>query len=115
MTVVDVLKVANLAVRFLAELTALAALAIWGLHIGGSRPVRLALGIGLPLAGAVVWGLFAAPKAAIALPGPAIVAVQALVLGLGVVALLASGHPRWAVAFSIALVVTTALGRIWNQ
>jgi hypothetical protein len=115
MTPVDALKVANLAVRFLVELAALAAFAIWGFHIGGSRPAQIALGIGLPLTGAVVWGLFAAPKAAISIPGPAIVTVQALVLGLGVVALLAAGHPRWAAVLAVVLVVNTALAWAWHQ
>jgi hypothetical protein len=115
MTPVDALKVANLAVRFFVELAALAALSIWGFHIGGSRPARIGLGIGLPVAGAVVWGLFAAPKAAIPIPGPAIVAVQALVLGLGVVALFASGHPRWAAVLAVVLVLNTALAWAWSQ
>jgi hypothetical protein len=115
MTPVDALKAANLAVSFLVELAALAAFALWGLHIGSSRPAQIALGIGLPLAGALVWGLFAAPRAAISIPGPAIVAVQALVLGLGVVALFASGHPRWAAVLAVVLIVNTALAWAWHQ
>ncbi len=50
----------NLAVRFILELAALAALAYWGWtqHTG---ILRYLLAVGLPLLGAVLWGVFAVP------------------------------------------------------
>lgn len=50
----------NLAVRFALEILALAALAYWGWtqHTG---ILRYLLTIGLPLLGAVLWGVFAVP------------------------------------------------------
>ncbi len=53
----------NDALAFLLELCALAALAVWGAHVGGVAPA-----IAAPLATAVLWGAFVAPKAAFKIP-----------------------------------------------
>lgn len=65
----------NLALRFLLEMGALAALAYWGWtqHTGA---LRYALAFGMPLLAAVLWGVFRAPGDAssgagvVAIPGP---------------------------------------------
>ena len=54
-------KIANLALRFLLEVCALVALGYWGFKTGGSLITKLALGIGAPLLAAVLWGTFVAP------------------------------------------------------
>lgn len=54
---------ANLTVAFLLELCALAALGYWGLRTASGPATKAALGIGAPLLAAVLWGLFAAPRA----------------------------------------------------
>jgi len=59
----------NLALRFLLELAALAAVAVWGWRTGDGW-LRYALAIGLPLVLAVVWAVFRVPND----PGPAPVA-----------------------------------------
>ncbi len=46
---------ANLALRFVLELAALAALAYWGFHTGHSLLGDVALGVGAPLLAAVIW------------------------------------------------------------
>lgn len=56
-----------LAVRFLLELGALAALAYWGYRTGTGF-ARYALALGAPLAAAVVWGVLVAPKSSRRLP-----------------------------------------------
>ena len=78
-------------VRFLVELATLAVLAWWGWSAGG--PVAAVL---VPVAAALVWGTFCSPRAAIRLAYPAVLALQVLVLGSGVLGLLALGHPAWA-------------------
>ena len=55
----------NLAVRFLLELGALGAVGYWGAHTGNTTLTKIVLGAGLPLALAVVWGTFVAPKAGV--------------------------------------------------
>jgi hypothetical protein len=63
----DVLKNANLAIRFALELCMLAAFGWWGYHsYSGTEGILLA--IGLPLVVAIIWGLFLSPKAKVKLP-----------------------------------------------
>jgi hypothetical protein len=50
----------NLAVRFILELTALAAMGFWGWHQGEGR-LRFVLAFGIPVIAAVIWGVFAVP------------------------------------------------------
>lgn len=57
------MKAANLAVRFLLELCALAALAVWGWQVPDQIVVSVLLAIAAPLVAATVWGLWVAPKA----------------------------------------------------
>ena len=89
-----------LTVRFLLELAALGALAWWGVRTGETPAAKVLLGAGAPLAAAVVWGAFVAPKAAIAVPGAVHVALQLAVLGAAVVALVAIGEVTTAQALA---------------
>ncbi len=87
---------------FLVELVALGVFAWWGWHIGDDLAGRLILAIGLPLAGAVLWGLFAAPTAR---RGPVLRAiVKALVFGLAALALWDLDHLLLAVVFAAVVV-----------
>jgi uncharacterized protein DUF2568 len=92
---------------FAAELGSLAALAFWGFSLPAGTGVRVAAGIGVPLAAIVLWALFAAPKAAYSVPALA-VATKVLVQGGAVLALVLTGHPRLAIALGAAVV----LGRL---
>ena len=56
-----VLKYANLALAFLLELCALAALGCWGFVTGGGLPAKICLGVGVPLLAAVLWGVLVGP------------------------------------------------------
>ena len=89
-----------LAVAFLSELAALAALAQWGWE-SGSGATRLLLAVGAPLLAAVLWGLFAAPRSMLDVPVLA-VATKLLVFGSAVAALAATGHPRLALVLAAA-------------
>lgn len=93
-----------LTVRFLLELAALAALSWWGFETGG-----VLLGIVAPLAAAVVWGMFVAPKARIAAPRPVRFALEVLVFGAAVVALLAIDKTVAAGVFAAVVVIDDAL------
>lgn len=111
----SVVQSANLAARFLLELAALTALAFWGFHLSTPTLWRVVAGVGAPLVAAVLWGVFASPKAAISLPGPAVIAVQVLVLGSAVVALALAGRPGLATAFGLVAVVNAVLLAWWHQ
>ena len=67
--VLESIKGANLALRFLLELCALVALAYWGFETGSGAIAKFALGIGAPLVAAVVWGAFVAPRHPLSRPG----------------------------------------------
>jgi hypothetical protein len=90
----------NLLVAFLVELVALGIFAWWGWEVDGTTPVRLLLAIGLPVAAAVVWGLFAAPTAKRGTPVVRTI-VKVLVFGLAGAALWSLGHPVLAVVFVV--------------
>src|SRR4051794_33421769 len=99
----------NLTLRFFLELAALAALGWYGAHVGDSALAKVALGGGLPLATAVIWGLFVAPKATFAVPPAAWVALQVLVFGGAALALLAMQREGLAEAFAVTVAVNSAL------
>ena len=65
----ELIKGANLASRFLLELCALAALGYWGLETGRGPIAKVGLGIGTPLAAAAIWATPMAPGAVVPVPG----------------------------------------------
>jgi uncharacterized protein DUF2568 len=77
---VKILEGANLALRFLLELSALAATAYWG-YDTGSGLTRWVLAVVVPAIVVVVWALFLSPKARIELARPIRLALEFLVLG----------------------------------
>jgi hypothetical protein len=99
------LKTANLGVRFLLELAALAALAYWGSQTG-SLPVSIVLAIGAPLAGAVLWGIFAAPKSRHRLRGARRLIVEIPFFGAAAAGLAAAGQWVLAVIFAVVVVLS---------
>ncbi len=92
------IKSVNLALRFLLELCALAALAYWGSHTGTGLIAKIGLGIGTPLVAAVIWGIFVASKASVTVPEPWHLILELLVFGSAVAGLVAAGRPTlgWA-------------------
>jgi hypothetical protein len=96
------------AVAFGSELAALAALAVGGWALPVPTALRLAAAIGLPVVAAVLWGLFAAPHAVLAVPALALV-VKVAVLGGAVLALLLTAHPALAGTLAAAAVLGTML------
>ena len=90
----------NAFLRFALELAALTALGLWGWR-HGSGIWAWVLAIGLPLAAAVLWGAFVAPKAKWFLPLGGRLAVEAIVFGAATVALISLGYPVLAVNFAV--------------
>jgi len=97
------------AARFFLELCALAALAYWGVVTGDGALEQAAWGIGAPVAAAVVWGLFVAPRAPSRLPLPQRLVPELAVFGAGVAALAAAGRTALALVFAIAVAVNEIL------
>jgi uncharacterized protein DUF2568 len=105
-------KSANLGLRFLLELSALAATAYWGFATA-SGVKQWVLGLGAPIAVAVVWGLFVSPKAKVALPHPARFAIELLVWAAAAVALVAAGQVALGIVFATFALVSGALNYMW--
>jgi hypothetical protein len=113
--VLEVLKAANLALAFVLELCALAALAYWGFHTGTSTISRTVLGFGAPLLAAAVWGLFVAPQATYNVSDAARLALTLLVFGAAAVALFAAGRPTLAVLLLVVFAINRILQHVWGQ
>jgi hypothetical protein len=94
---------ANLALAFVLELCALAALGYWGVSVGVGPVTKTVLGIGAPLS--------AAPRAAVSVPLVGL-GVKLIVFGSAVVALYFTGHRTLAVVFAVIIVVNAALMRL---
>ena len=105
---------ANYGLRFVLELSALAALGYWGFaEFDGA--VQWLLGLGAPLVAAAAWGTFVAPKASRPTVDPVRLLLEAAAFGSGVAALLAAGSTALALVFAALVVVhlglTFALGQ----
>lgn len=103
------LRALNLALRFLLELCALAALAEWGWQASDPPVAKFLLAVAAPLVAAVVWGAWVAPRAARRLPDPARLGVEALVFAAAVIGLFASEHPTLAIALAVVYGANVAL------
>jgi len=106
---------ANLLLRFLLELCAIAALGYWGFHTGEGTFVKIGLGICAPLIAALIWGMFVSPRAAVPVHGIWHLLLEFVVFGTAAAALYAAGHPSLSVAFLLAAVINRVLMYIWQQ
>jgi hypothetical protein len=102
---------ANLTLAFALELCALAALCYGGFSVGGGPVAKAALGIGAPVCAAVLWGLFAAPRAPVSVPLLAL-GTKLLVFGSAALALFATGHRTLSVVFAIVVLANAVLVRL---
>jgi hypothetical protein len=110
-----ILKSANLALRFLVELGALAAVAYWGVRTGPSLPLKIMLGGGALLLLAVIWGTFAAPKAAVQLPQPTKFVLGLVILEVAALALAIAGQRPLAIGYAIVVALNAGLLLAWRQ
>ena len=99
------LRATALALRFLLELAALGALAVWGFTMDASVPLRILTGIGAPLVAAVAWGLFVSPRARIPVSPATRYGIELLVFVTAFFAIAATGHPPLGLVFLVVAVV----------
>ncbi len=109
------LKAINVGMRFLLELCVLAAVGYWGFKTGSGWFLKILLGIGAPLLIAVLWGMFAAPKAAYHLQGLMLIGFEALIFGSGVAALVTTKNDALGWAFAIVVVINRVMMFMWRQ
>lgn len=99
----------NLIVRFLLELSALAAFAYWGVRTGETPIAKLALGAATPLVAAWLWGAFVAPRARWKVSAPLRLLVELAVFANAAYALAAAGRPALALGFALLAAVSSTL------
>jgi hypothetical protein len=95
----------TLLVRFLLELCMLGALAYWGFTTGDGAAAQALLGVGVPVAAAVVWGMFIAPKARYPVPIAVWIGLQVVLFGAAALGLAAVASTQLVVLFVIAVVL----------
>lgn len=106
---------ANELLAFLVELVALACLFWWGYSLADNLAVQLLLGCAVLVVAVVLWALFAAPSTRFCPPLAGVLAVKALVLGGGALALYWVGHPTAAAVMAVVVVVNTALAETFRR
>jgi hypothetical protein len=111
----NALKGINLGIRFLLELSMLAAVGYWGFKTHSGWPMKLLFGIGLPILLAMIWGYFMAPRSTHRLSGIPFTVMDIILLGSGAVALYASGQPTLAWIYAAVLVISEILRLVWKQ
>ena|SRR5579885_2109874 len=109
------MKIANLALRFLLELYALAAVSYAGYHLVESEPARLVLCIAAPSLFGVLWGLFAAHKAKFPPREPWKAVVGFLFLEIAALCLALTGHGLLAGVLAVLIAGNAVLLRLWNR
>jgi hypothetical protein len=71
--------------------------------------VKIALGVGIPLLAALVWGTFLSPRATVQLAAPWRLLLELLVFGLAIASLAAASQPKLAWAFGLVYVINRVL------
>lgn len=108
-------KVLNLVVRFVLEICALWALGYWGFHVGDSDVIHWILGIGIPVAAALLWAGFVSPKARYEVPEVVRLSIEFDVFLGATLALYFSDKDLLAILFAITAVISRILKSVWNQ
>jgi hypothetical protein len=103
------LLVVSLALQFLLELAALAALGYWGSTTGSGTFAHVALAIAAPLLAAVVWGMFGSPKAPFHLRGAWRLLLEVVFFGSAATALVVADHSVLGVTLAATVAVNVAL------
>jgi hypothetical protein len=107
------MREANLVLRFLLELSALAATCYWG-FAAASGLTQWVLGLGAPALVILVWWLFVSPKARIELPRPARFAIELLVWAAAALALAAADQLVLGIVFAAIAIVSGTLNYVWR-
>jgi hypothetical protein len=105
---------ANLLLKFLLELAALAAFAYWGGTVGDGA-VSVLVAIAAPALAAALWGTFAAPRARRRLRLAYRVPFELAVFALAVAALFAVGAPVVAIVLALLVAANAVILTAFDQ
>jgi hypothetical protein len=105
----SLLENANALLRFGLELCALAVLGYWGFSENEGLVADLLVGLGAPLAFALFWGAWIAPKAPYRLSDPVRLLLEVTVFVVAVAALAATEGAVLAALLAVAVVINIGL------
>lgn len=108
-------KALNLTLRFILELILLLSLGYWGFHLDQGLLLKIAAGIGLPLAAAILWGMFISPKATLQLPLIGVLIIESFLFGLSVLSLIDLGFMMFAILFGCIAFLNRFIIIRWKQ
>ncbi len=111
---VPVLRGANLALKFVLELAAFAALAYWGAQAGGGA-ASILLALAAPAVAVALWAVFAAPRSERRLPAAGRIPFELAVFAVAVVALVAAGAVTAGLVLGSLALVNAALLTLLGQ
>ena len=100
---------------FLLELSLLGALVALGVLLPVPWPLKVLLAVLLPGTVILVWGLLVAPRASRRLPVRPRFVLQAVLFGLGALALAVAGLPVLAVVFAVVIAAHLLLRVVLRQ
>jgi hypothetical protein len=106
---------ANAVLAFLLELGLLATMVTLGIRLDVPVAVRVLLAILLPAAVITVWALWVAPRASRRLAVRPRFVLQALLFGLGALALAVAGLPALAIVFAVLVAANLVLRLVLRQ
>lgn len=109
------LKTLNLALAFLLELVMLYAIGYWGFKLKQGTAIRWAVGIGLPLLAAVLWGVLLAPKSVVDSPFAVKMAGKFILFVIASLLLYSAGKQQMAIAFIITVIINFILLMMWQE
>ncbi len=110
-----ILKAINAGLAFFLELVMLAGLGYWGFYGDKSVLAKWILGIGLPVAVAIVWGMLLAPRSAHRLDVTGGTLLSLMLFLLTATAVFYTQHPVLAILFAVTAVINRILIVIWKQ
>ena len=108
------MTIVHLVVRFVLELAALAALGYWGFHEHDGI-AAVVLGVGGPVAAAVLWQIFVSPKRRVRRGMALRWFVELLVFAAATAALIAAGAVTLGIVFGVAAGLSSVLDRVLGQ
>jgi hypothetical protein len=111
----EVLKDANLGLRFVLELCLLAAFGYWGFQVGQGIPSKVLLGIGVPIVVAALWGVFLAPASSSRMGELPRLGLEVVLFSLAVACLSTAGRPNLAVLLAALLTLNRVMLYLWRQ
>jgi hypothetical protein len=91
---------------FIMELAMLASFGFSGFHMAKTIIVKYLLGIAFPIAVAIVWGIFEAPRSSHRLPQPYRFLLAIALFMSAAFLLYKTGYSKTAITFAIAAIVT---------